>query len=151
MRTFYNKIIRVGTFLQPFLLLAMRLFWGYSFFQAGLGKVTNLAPVIDYLGSLGVPFPAIMGPVVAWVELIGGICLLAGFASRLVAIPLAVTMTVALLTAHSEATFGVFKNAQRFINQMPFNYLLTSLIVLCFGPGKFSVDCLLKRVFSKKK
>lgn len=150
MRTLYEKIIDLGGFLQPILLLAMRLFWGYSFFQAGLGKINNMAPVIDFFGSLGIPFPAIMAPVAAWVEAVGGICLLVGFASRFVSIPLIVTMVVALFTAHSEATFGAFENAQRFVNQTPFNYLLTSLVVLCFGPGKISIDALIGSAISKK-
>lgn len=150
MRSLYDKIVGLGECLQSYLLLALRLYWGYSFFQAGFGKIKNIAPVVDFFTSLHIPFPEYMAPVVAWVEAVGGICLLAGFASRFVAIPLAVTMIVALFTAHGDATFGALQNPQRFINQMPFNYLLTSLIVLCFGPGKFSVDYILERAFSKK-
>lgn len=150
MRSLYDKIVCLGEFLQTYLLLALRIYWGYSFFQAGFGKIKNPAPVIDFFASLNIPFPEIMAPVVGWVEAVGGICLLAGFATRLVAIPLAITMITALLTAHSDATFAMVQNPQRFINQTPFTYLLTSLIVLCFGPGKISVDYLLERAFSKK-
>lgn len=150
MRSLYLKIVAFGEFLQPYLLLAMRLYWGFAFFLAGFGKINNPEPAVDFFTSLNIPFPLYMVQVVAWVEAVGGICLLAGFASRLIAIPLAITMIVALLTAHSEATFALIENPQRFINQMPFNYLLTSLIVLCFGPGKFSLDCLLECAFSKK-
>ncbi|ADI38459.1 putative oxidoreductase CatD [Waddlia chondrophila 2032/99] len=150
MRFFYDKIVCLGEFLQSYFLLALRLYWGYSFFQAGFEKIKNTAPVVDFFTSLGIPFSEYMALIVGWIEVVGGICLLVGFASRLVAIPLALTMIGALLTAHGDATFAVLENSQRFINQTPFTYLLTSLIVLCFGPGKFSVDYVLERAFSKK-
>ena len=164
-RSFYEKIISTGNSLQSFLLLLMRLYWGFSFFQAGWGKIYQMQPVIKYFGSLGIPFPGYIAPFVAWVECIGGLCLLFGFASRLVAIPLAINMIVAMLTAHQKETFvmltaafGMITNFQHFMDKMPsfikllpFNYLLTSLVVLCFGPGGISVDYLLKKIFTGKR
>ncbi len=151
MRALYGKLISLGEFLQDYLLLTMRLFWGYHFFMAGWGKVYKIEPVIKFFGSMGIPYPEYMAPFVAWLELAGGICLMIGLASRFIAIPLAITMVVALFTAHSEATFGVFQNSQKFVNQTPFNYLLTCLVVLSFGPGTFSLDYILSRAFPGKK
>ena len=43
MRSLYGKIVGLGEFLQSYLLLALRLYWGYSFFQANkLGLKSNL-------------------------------------------------------------------------------------------------------------
>lgn len=151
MRSTYSVFVRFGEFLQDFLLLAMRLFWGYGFMMAGWGKLNKIQPVIEYFDSLGIFYPEVMAQVVAWLEFVGGICLIFGFASRFVAIPLAITMIVALITAHREATFGAFQNAQRFINQTPFNYLFTCLVILCFGPGKYSLDYIFDRAFPGKK
>ncbi|NGX42390.1 MAG: putative oxidoreductase CatD [Chlamydiae bacterium] len=150
-RRFYCGIVDTGNFLQTFLLFAIRLYWGWSFYQAGWGKVNNIKPVIEYFGSLGIPYPEFLAPFVGWVECIGGLCLLFGFASRLVSIPLAINMIVALFTAHLTATLGMYNNPQRFINQLPFNYLLTSLIVFCFGPGLISVDYILGKLFCRSK
>ena len=41
----------------------------------------------------------------------------------------------AFLTEHREALLNVWNDPQNLIVQLPFNYLLTALIVLAFGPG----------------
>lgn len=150
-RDFYEMLIDIGDFLKHFLLLAMRLFWGYSFFKTGMGKVHNIESVIDYFSSLGIPFPEYQAHLAAWTEATCGFCLLIGFASRLVSLPLIILTIVALLTAHKQATFALLQNPQEFISQLPFNYLLTSLVVFCFGPGAISADGLLGRLFFRKK
>jgi putative oxidoreductase len=71
-------------------------------------------------------------------------------ASRLLCIPLICTLTGAYLTAHREALLTIFSNPDQFISQAPFNFLLTSLIVFCFGPGKFSLDNLIEKKMVKK-
>ncbi len=130
----------MGDFLKDYLLLAMRLYWGWHFLVAGVSKFGNIPLVSEFFGSVEIPFPLFSAYLVAFVESVGGVCLLLGLFSRTVAIPLALIMIVALLTAHHSETFAVFQNPQRLINQLPFNYLLACLVVLCFGPGKFSID-----------
>ena len=78
------------------------------------------------------------------VECVGGLCLLAGFASRLAAAPLAATMIVAYLTADSEALKSIFSEPDKFTSAAPFLFLPTG----AFGPGAFSADRLLARKFS---
>jgi putative oxidoreductase len=143
----YEALISCGTVLQSLLLLAMRLYWGGSFALSGWGKLHHIEGVSGYFASLGIPFPTLNAYFVGGMEFIGGLCLLLGFASRLAAIPLIVIMIVALLTEHYEALINAFSDPQTFIRQYPFNYLLTALIVLAFGPGKISVDAVLKRFF----
>ena len=145
MKKFYRGIIGFGDFLKHFLLLAMRAYWGYSFYKAGLGKLGNVDPVSEFFGSLQIPFPLLNVYIVGGIECSCGLLLLLGFAARLAAIPLAFITIAALFTAHLSATLGMFENPQRFISQLPFMYLLASLTVLCFGPGAFSVDALIKR------
>lgn len=163
-KSFNQKITSVGSFLQHFLLLAIRLYWGAAFFLAGWGKLTNIEPVIHFFGKLGIPFPSFNAYFVGGIEAIGGLCLLFGFASRLAALPLAIAMIVAFLTAHFNPTSEMFvalKNihqnfivfmdkADKFTNEAPFNYLLASLVIFCFGPGKISIDFVLSKIFSKK-
>jgi putative oxidoreductase len=53
-------------------------------------------------------------------------------------------MAVAYLTADLEAVTGLFSDPDKFVKADPFPYLVTALIVLVFGPGKFSIDALIK-------
>jgi putative oxidoreductase len=150
-RRFYGAIIAFGTFLQPFLLLAMRLFWGGSLFMTGWGKLHNISSVSDFFSSLAIPFPTLNAYLVGSTEFFCGFCLMVGLASRLVSLPLIFCMGVALLTAHHEAVVNLWADPQNFISQLPFNYLLTALIVLAFGPGQLSLDYLIGRWWLKSK
>ncbi len=145
----YNSLIHFSTSLQDFLLLAIRLFWGFLFFQTGFGKLQNINSVGDFFYSLGIPFPEVSAHLVAWVETIGGACLILGFASRLISIPLILTMLVALLVAHYDST--IFKDPSILLKQSPFTFLLASLIIFVFGPGKISLDYFFERLLSSKK
>lgn len=145
LKGFYRAIIREGNRLQGVLLLILRVCIGLAFMQTGYEKFMNMATTTQFFESLGIPLAFYMANLVAGVELVGGIMLLIGFAARLAAIPLAVTMIVAYLTAHRVAIVNFLDDPGLFTEQMPFLYLLTSLFVLAFGPGFFSVDGLLKR------
>lgn len=65
-----------------------------------------------------------------------------GLGSRLIAVPLAIDMLVAYITADREALFSIVSNPDKFTGAAPYNFLIASLILLIFGPGKASVDAL---------
>lgn len=132
-----------------FLLLAIRLYWGYAFLISGWGKLHDVSSVADYFATLDIPFPLINTYLVSWVEFLGGFFLLIGFAARLVAIPLSINMIVAYLTAHYPSVQMAWENPDGFIKESPFNFLLASLIIFAFGPGKISVDYCLEKLFFK--
>ncbi len=150
-RKFYEGLIAAGTVFQSCLLLAIRLYWGGSFFWGGWAKLTHIEPVVEFFTSLGIPFPALNAYLVGGVECIGGLCLLIGFGSRLVAIPLAITMLVALLTVNYAVVANAFEDPLLLTQQTPFNYLFAALLVFAFGPGNISLDYLLERRFKPKK
>src|ERR1700750_1925941 len=58
--------------------------------------------------------------------------------------PVAVTMGIAYLTADLEAVTSIFSDPDKFVKADPFPYFICALIVLVFGPGKFSIDALIK-------
>ena len=141
-----KMIYRILDFLKhPFLLL-IRLYWGYAFFQAGFGKFNNMPHVIDFFTQLGIFMPKYNAYFVATVETVGGLFLMAGLFSRLIAIPLVINMIVALLTAHAAATLNLLHDPKTFFEQEPFLFLYASLIVTLFGPGAFSIDDLRYRL-----
>lgn len=141
----YSWLITAGTCLQPLILLAVRLIWGWSFFQAGLSKLTAIDSIIGYFETLNIPFPTLSAYLLAWAECHGGAFLLIGFASRLVALPLMFAMFIAMLTAHHEAFVDFVNSPIALTQQTPFNYFLAALLIFAFGPGLFSIDGLIKK------
>ena len=79
--------------------------------------------------------------------MIGGGLLAIGFGSRLVSLPLITTLIVAYLTSEQPALqkLFTFTDIDPFLTAAPFLFLFACLIVLCFGPGAFSIDHLIKR------
>jgi len=141
----YNILISAASSLQSPFLLAVRLYWGWQFIQTGIGHLSHLDKVTDYFGSLGIPAPALMAPLISLLELGGGVLLAAGLASRLIALLLTCNMMVAFITGDREALFSIFSDPDKFYAAAPYTFLIASLLVLIFGPGKICVDTLLAR------
>jgi putative oxidoreductase len=155
-RDWYRAYLRGLSYLQPVLLLALRLYFGYGFMKAGLGKLENLPNTAEYFAGLGIPFPALNACLAGTTEFVGGLLLLLGVASHVLTIPLIFTMLVALLTQHIDefrtlwSVEGGSYNPAPFFKAAPFPYLLTALLVLLFGPGRFSIDGLIKWWLDRK-
>ncbi len=144
-RRVYEAGARILNRAQPLLLLGMRLYWGWQFFLTGQGKLMNIDRTAEFFGSIGIPFPLANAYAAGTVECVGGLLLVAGFCSRIAAIPLIATMVVAYGTAHRDVVETIVSNPDGFVTAAPFLFLLTSLIVLLFGPGPLSIDGLLAR------
>ena len=88
-------------FLAP---LALRLFLAPVFISAGLTKLTGFSDVAAWFGNpdwgLGLPMPTLLAALATGVELIGGFLLLFGLATRYIAVPLMITMLVAICAVH---------------------------------------------------
>jgi len=143
----YRFLVRAASWLQPVLLLAIRLCWGWQFFLSGLGKYKTHDNVVEFFGSLGIPFPEFNAWLVATTECVGGILLLMGLASRLVSIPLMTTMIVAYATADRESLGSL----DDFLGATPFLFLLATLLIFAFGPGVLSIDYLIKRFVLRQR
>jgi putative oxidoreductase len=144
--TGYSFLVKAASYLQSPVLLVIRLYWGWSFFQTGLGKLQNLERTTAYFrDDLNLPLPALNAAMAGTVECYGGMLLLVGLASRLTAIPLIVTMVVAYLTADIDVVKNIFSEPDKFTAADPFLFLLTAVLVLAFGPGVFSLDHLIGR------
>jgi putative oxidoreductase len=82
---------------------------------------------------------------------LGGLLLLIGLFSRVVSLQLIVVMIVAYLTADAEAVQNILSKPDDFTSASPFLFLLTAVIVACFGGGKFSLDTLLGKLLSNQR
>jgi putative oxidoreductase len=146
----YRLLIRASSSLASPFLLAVRLYWGWQFIQTGWGHLTHLDKVTGYFGDLGIPFPALTAPFISTLEFVGGILLVAGLASRLIALLLTCNMIVAFITGDREALLSVFSDPDKFYAAAPYTFLIASLLVLIFGPGKLSLDTLLAKRFEPR-
>lgn len=147
---FYQHLIFLSGFLKSPLLLLCRLYWGWLFFSAGWGKLNTISSFVQLLENYHFPAAKFFAYLAAGTELVGGMCLFLGLASRLVAIPLIFTMLTAYATVHVEALYYFFQNPSLFVSESPFNFLLTALLILAFGPGRFSIDHMLEKwLFSR--
>ena len=84
--------------------LALRLYLVPVFWMAGTNKIANIDSTIEWFGNpdwgLGLPAPELMAYLAAYTEAIGALLLLIGLATRWVAIPLMITMLVAIFAVH---------------------------------------------------
>ncbi|MBI2994876.1 MAG: DoxX family protein [Gammaproteobacteria bacterium] len=94
--------LRVLDFLGP---LALRLYLVPIFWMAGTNKIdfSTLRPyegTTEWFAGIGIPFPAVNAFLAGWTEVLGALMLLAGLATRWIAIPLMFTMVVAIASVH---------------------------------------------------
>ena len=146
----YERASGLASCLQSPLLLAVRLYWGWQFAQTGWGKMHNIGKITAFFASLNIPFPSANAHFVAGLEFFGGILLILGLGSRLIAFLLAGNMLVAYWTADHEALLSFFSDPGKFYTADPYTFLFASLLVLVFGAGLFSVDTILKKTFESK-
>ena len=59
---------------------------------------------------------------------------------------LTINLIMAYVTADREALFSVFSDPDKFYAAAPYTFLVASVMVLIFGPGKFCVDYVLRRL-----
>lgn len=145
MRSVYLRSVSALEPLQPVVLTAVRVFWGWQFVLTGWGKLGNLHGVTQYFTELGIPMPAIQAVVAASTEFGGGLLLALGLFGRAAAAPLAFTMCVAYATADRDALMQIWSNPDAFVSAAPFQFLLACVMVLAWGPGPWSVDAWLVR------
>jgi len=106
--------------------------------------------------SIGIPYPALMGPLVGCVEVLCGALIILGLLTRLASIPLIVIMVVAIvstkvpiLLGHDFWTFHVAKLPRYgFWSMMhearaDFDMLLGLVYLLIEGAGAWSLDAML--------
>ncbi|APD93999.1 hypothetical protein BM523_08355 [Alteromonas mediterranea] len=87
-------------------LLLLRLYLAPVMIQAGWNKASSFGSIVDWFGNedygLGLPIPFVMAFLATAAELVGGVLLLFGALTRLVSIPLMITMVVAMVSVHAD-------------------------------------------------
>lgn len=115
----------------------VRIITGCVFLAHGYQKffVFGIAGATGAFGQMGVPAPTIIAPLVAVVELVGGIALILGLLTRLAALGLAIDMLGAIFIVH-------LKNGFFLPNGVEFALTLcvSCLGLVIAGAGALSID-----------
>jgi putative oxidoreductase len=123
-----------------------RLTVGLVFFQSGWGKLHDLGKVTDYFTELGLPAPAFQAGLASTAEFVCGGLLLLGLATRFAAVPLIVTMGVAIRTALWDQVDGL----SSLVGLTEFAYVALLVWLATDGAGPLSLDRLFGAVARRR-
>jgi putative oxidoreductase len=121
--------------------LIIRLVVGTAFVLTGWGKLHNLEDVTKFFESLHIPLAGPQAAFIATLEFAGGLLLIAGLGTRIIALLLSCTMIVALATA-------ILPKAES-LAEIPSSIELTYLAIFAWlivhGAGSVSLDRVIAR------
>jgi putative oxidoreductase len=132
--------------------LLIRLMAGGVFFWEGLLKFVYANQGVGRFTKLGFPAPEALATFVGGLEIVGGLLLLLGLATRLVAIPFMIEMVVATLTTKIGLYLGTSPLPKppsppqvgfwAVLHEIRSEYaqLLCVAFLLLAGPGRWSLD-----------
>lgn len=164
----YTTLSSAASYLQSAVLLLVRLAFGWKMYLSGYRHLfVNFQGTVEAFTSWNVPMPHLNVYISGYTEMIGGILLMLGLATRLISIPLTFNFIVAILTAGASSVKQMLQGGQildpknynpgrlsgleAVIDDTAFPFLAVSLILLAFGAGKASIDYLLSRtVFARR-
>lgn len=123
-------------------LTILRIAVGAIFIAHGAQKffMIGIPAVADGFAQGGIPMASFMAPFIAFVELLGGIGLVAGFLTRLAALGIAFTMLGAMSFVHIKGGFFLPTGIEYTVA-----LLSASIALILMGPGPFSLDARIAR------
>lgn len=123
-------------------LLAARIIFGLTFMSHGWQKWDNAEALLQtFPDPLGVGSQASL-VLALFAEIICSMALIIGFLYRLALLPMIFTMLMAFFVIHGGDPFAV--------RELSFLYLILFIFLSILGPGRFSIDSLIKRAINKK-
>ena len=141
MKKMYGNFVKMVAGWDWLPALVSRVALGYVFATSGWGKLHNLDGVIGYFDSLGIPLAAVQAPMVALIELMGGLGLILGAGTRIWSVLLATIMLVATGTAK----MGSIEGVSDLFTTYEFVYVFVFLYLIVYGGGKIALDPMLKK------
>ena len=137
--------------------IILRMMAGGVFLWEGILKFVYVNQGIGRFTKLGMPLPHFTADFVGWLEIVGGLLLLSGMLTRLIAVPFIIEMIVAMLSTKISLYLGTSPlplppappqvGMWAVLHEIRSEYaqLLTVLFLLINGPGRWSLDALLSR------
>ena len=137
--------------------ILIRCMAGGVFLWEGILKFVYTNQGVGRFTKIGIPAPELTAHFVAVLEIVGGVLLISGFLTRLIAIPFVVEMLVAMLSTKVALYLGTSPlplppappqiGAWAVLHEIRSEYaqIMSALFLLVAGPGPWSVDALLAR------
>ena len=143
-----NRLLDISKLFAWLPPLLARVTIAWVFISSGWGKIHHIDKVIGFFSSLGLPAPSFHAHLVAYTELIAGLLILVGLATRLASIPLVVIMIVALRSAFADQLAGPLSEDFSALTGIA-EYLYITLLVwlIVAGPGRVALDSWVARRF----
>jgi putative oxidoreductase len=141
----------------PSAIISLRLMAGGVFLWEGVLKFIYVNQGVGRFTKLGLPFPQATANMVGVLEIVGGILLITGFLTRVIAIPFVIEMLVAILSTKISLYLGTSPlplppvppriGLWAVLHEVRSEYaqLMTTFFLLLAGPGGWSLDALLVR------
>ena len=126
-------------------LLFLRLVLAYGFYNPVMMKLKDVNAIGGWFESMGYPLPYLNAYLATITEGLGVILLVLGLGTRIISVPLMIAMLVAIFTVHYANGFNAGDNGY----EIPLYYLLMLFTLFIMGPGRLSVDHLI-RSFRKR-
>jgi uncharacterized membrane protein YphA (DoxX/SURF4 family) len=138
--------------------LALRLMAGSVFLWEGALKLAYANQGVGRFTKLGFPWPSETAHFVAGLEIVGGLLILGGLFTRVIAVPMMIEMIVAMLATKIALYLGTSPlalppsppqiGAWAVLHEIRSEWaqLLTTTFLLAAGPGPWSLDALRRRV-----
>ncbi len=141
----------------PRAIILLRLMAGVVFLWEGIMKFVFSNQGVGRFTKLGFPAPHLTATADGWFEIIGGILLLTGLMTRLIAVPFIIEMVVAMLSTKIPMYLGTSPlplppvppqiGLWAVLHEIRSEYaqLMTCAFLLVVGPGLWSIDAVLGR------
>jgi putative oxidoreductase len=122
--------------------LALRVALGVIFMLHGFSKFglfggASFQDTVDFFAAMGMPFPSITAPVLAIVEAFGGLALIFGVATRVVALMLGIVVIAEILIIKLPQSINPL-GSSGYLFELSLLIGLAALSLL--GPGAFALD-----------
>jgi putative oxidoreductase len=138
--------------------ILVRCMVGSVFLWEGILKFVYTNQGVGRFTKIGIPAPELMAHFVAVLEIVGGVLLISGFLTRLIAVPFVIEMVVAILSTKVALYLGTSPlplppsppqiGAWAVLHEIRSDYaqIMCVLFLLVAGPGPWSVDAIFARV-----
>ena len=139
MKDFMAEFSVLASYPANSVLFLARLAVAYGFTMPAMMKIEQIKATQAWFESIGIPFASLMAPLVSGIELAGIVLLTLGLFTRLISLLLMCVMAGAIVFVHFQHGFSTADNGF----EIPLYYFLFLFVFATFGPGKYSIDCLL--------
>ena len=118
-----------------------RILLAVMFVISGYSKLTGFGGAVGYIVSKGLPMPQVLAGIAILIELGGGLALIMGWKTRWVALAFIVFLLVITPIFHNYWAAPPEQMMGQQINFMKNVSILGGMLLLLgFGPGRFSID-----------